>query len=75
MFTGESASGWQTVTFAAPVAVTAGTTYVASYYAPVGHYSQEEAYLYNHPAPRIPSVSAAVAPFSAATLRPIRSFA
>jgi len=27
------------VNFSSPVAVTAGTTYVASYYAPVGHYS------------------------------------
>ena len=38
-FTGESASGWQTVTFAAPVAITANTTYVAAYLAPNGHYS------------------------------------
>ncbi len=38
-FTGESSSGWQTVTFATPVAVTAGTTYIASYFAPNGHYS------------------------------------
>ncbi|MCW3036936.1 MAG: hypothetical protein JWM17_2248, partial [Actinobacteria bacterium] len=38
-FTGESASGWQQVSFSAPVAVTAGTTYVASYLAPAGHYS------------------------------------
>ena len=38
-FTGESASGWQTVKFATPVAVTAGTTYIASYLAPNGHYS------------------------------------
>ena len=38
-FSGESASGWQTATFATPVAVTAGITYVASYYAPLGHYS------------------------------------
>jgi N,N-dimethylformamidase beta subunit-like, C-terminal/Domain of unknown function (DUF4082)/Fibronectin type III domain len=38
-FTGESASGWQTVTFAAPVAISANTTYVASYLAPNGHYS------------------------------------
>jgi hypothetical protein len=38
-FTGESASGWQTLSFAAPVAVTAGTTYVVSYHAPNGHYS------------------------------------
>ena len=32
-------SGWQTLTFPSPVAVTAGTTYVASYLAPNGHYS------------------------------------
>ena len=38
-FVGESASGWQQVTFGAPVPVTAGTTYVASYYAPAGHYA------------------------------------
>ena len=36
---GESASGWQTVTFASPVAISANTTYVASYLAPNGHYS------------------------------------
>ncbi len=30
-FTGESASGWQTVTFANPVSIAAGQTYVASY--------------------------------------------
>jgi hypothetical protein len=40
-FTNETASGWQTVTFATPVAVTAGTTYVASYFAPSGHYSAD----------------------------------
>ena len=38
-FTSETASGWQTVYFATPVAITAGTTYIASYYAPNGHYS------------------------------------
>ena len=38
-FTNETATGWQTATFASPVAVTAGTTYVASYYAPVGRYA------------------------------------
>jgi hypothetical protein len=30
-FSGESTAGWQTVSFAQPVAVTAGTTYVVSY--------------------------------------------
>ncbi len=38
-FTGETASGWQQVTFAAPIPVTAGTAYVASYFAPAGHYA------------------------------------
>jgi hypothetical protein len=38
-FTNETASGWQQVSFSSPVAVTAGTTYVVSYYAPNGHYS------------------------------------
>ncbi|MCA0438448.1 MAG: DUF4082 domain-containing protein [Actinobacteria bacterium] len=38
-FTNETPSGWQTLTFPAPVAVTANTTYVVSYYAPAGHYA------------------------------------
>jgi Domain of unknown function (DUF4082)/Bacterial Ig-like domain/Bacterial Ig domain len=38
-FTGESATGWQELVFDAPVAVTAGATYVASYFAPVGGWS------------------------------------
>ncbi|WP_406280250.1 N,N-dimethylformamidase beta subunit family domain-containing protein [Embleya sp. NBC_00896] len=41
-FTGETGSGWQQVTFAQPFTITAGTTYVASYYAPVGRYSYTE---------------------------------
>jgi hypothetical protein len=45
-FTGESASGWQQVTFATPVDIVAGTTYVASYLAPNGHYSVSEGYYY-----------------------------
>ncbi|MFG1660131.1 DUF4082 domain-containing protein [Micromonospora chersina] len=43
-FTGETGSGWQQVTFATPVAVTAFTTYVASYYAPNGHYAAEQSF-------------------------------
>ena len=31
-FTGETATGWQTASFAAPIAIQAGTTYVASYH-------------------------------------------
>ncbi len=38
-FTGETGSGWQQVNFATPVAVTANTTYVASYFCPVGYYA------------------------------------
>jgi len=43
-FTGESASGWQTATFSQPVAITAGATYTASYFAPRGHYSVSRNY-------------------------------
>ena len=35
-FTNETAAGWQELDFSAPVAVTAGTTYVASYFRPDG---------------------------------------
>jgi methionine-rich copper-binding protein CopC len=38
-FTNETATGWQQANFATPIAVTAGTTYIASYYAPNGGYS------------------------------------
>lgn len=38
-FQSESSSGWQTVYFTTPVTVTAGTTYVASYFAPRGNYA------------------------------------
>ncbi|MEV4524696.1 DUF4082 domain-containing protein [Streptosporangium sp. NPDC049304] len=38
-FTGETGSGWQQVDFDTPVAVTAGTTYVASYHTTSGNYS------------------------------------
>jgi Domain of unknown function (DUF4082) len=41
-FSKESASGWQTLTLAKPVAVTAGTNYVASYHAPIGRYSETQ---------------------------------
>jgi hypothetical protein len=37
-FTGETDSGWQQAALPAPVPVTAGTTYVVSYYAPNGRY-------------------------------------
>lgn len=37
-FVNESLTGWQTVVFATPIAVTAGTTYVAAYFSPNGNY-------------------------------------
>lgn len=43
-FTGETASGWQQVNFATPVAITANTVYVASYLAPVGRYAADTGY-------------------------------
>ena len=53
-FTGETATGWQQATFGAPVPVTANTTYVASYYAPVGRYAEQQQLLRrrgHHPRP------------------------
>jgi hypothetical protein len=43
-FTNETASGWQQVNFATPVAVTANTVYVASYLAPNGGYAGDNSY-------------------------------
>ncbi|MQY03478.1 DUF4082 domain-containing protein [Actinomadura macrotermitis] len=43
-FTNESASGWQTLKFSAPVQLTAGTQYVASYHAPNGRYAADGNY-------------------------------
>jgi hypothetical protein len=43
-FTNETASGWQQVTFPTPVAISANTTYVASYFAPSGNYAVDSAY-------------------------------
>jgi hypothetical protein len=43
-FTQESASGWQTVSFGTPVAITPNTTYVASFFAPAAHYSADSNY-------------------------------
>jgi Domain of unknown function (DUF4082)/Bacterial Ig-like domain/Bacterial Ig domain len=43
-FTNETASGWQTLSFPHPMQVTAGTTYVASYHAPNGHYAADGNY-------------------------------
>ena len=46
-FTNETASGWQTMLFATPVSISAGTTYVVSYHAPGGRYSYNSGYFNN----------------------------
>src|SRR5262249_44642704 len=43
-FRGETAWGWQQVNFTTPVAITANTTYVASYHTNTGNYSVNGAY-------------------------------
>ncbi|WP_283139122.1 DUF4082 domain-containing protein [Rhizohabitans arisaemae] len=43
-FKNETANGWQTLAFSAPIAVVPGTTYVASYHAPNGRYSSTGSY-------------------------------
>jgi hypothetical protein len=43
-FTTETSSGWQEVLFSSPVAITAGVTYVASFFSPSGDYSATKPY-------------------------------
>ncbi|MEV4457620.1 DUF4082 domain-containing protein [Microbispora sp. NPDC049633] len=43
-FSGETASGWQVMAFPSPVAVSSGTTYVASYHTTSGYYSVDRDY-------------------------------
>ena len=60
-FANETASGWQEMALSNPVAITAGTTYIASYHAPVGRYSADSAYFtsaYNNSPLTAPSSSA-----------------
>ncbi len=45
-FTGETVNGWQTMLFAAPVAVRANTTYVVSYFTPTGRFSYDSEYFF-----------------------------
>jgi hypothetical protein len=43
-FSGETASGWQQVTFSKAVAITANTVYIVSYHTTVGNYAYDAAY-------------------------------
>jgi YVTN family beta-propeller protein len=80
-FVNETASGWQQVNFATPVAVAANTTYVASYLAPVGRYAFNSAYFVNalNAAPLRASSSGAAAgngvyAYAAATTFPANTY-
>ena len=44
-FSGESASGWQQANFASPAIIQPNTVYVISYFAPNGHYSDDQYFL------------------------------
>src|SRR5664280_1924694 len=43
-FARESTSGWQTLVFSTPLAISPNVTYVASYFAPKGHYAGDQDY-------------------------------
>ena len=46
-FSGETASGWQSVTFSSPVPVSVNTTYIASYFSPSGYFALDTSYFNN----------------------------
>ena len=59
-FANESASGWQEYAFPSPIAISAGATYVASYFAPNGHYSADINYFtssYDNPPLHAPATA------------------
>ncbi len=75
-FTNETQSGWQTVTFNSPVAVTAGTTYVASYHSN-GHYASTGGYFsttYTNGPLSAPAASNGVYAYGTGNLFPSSSF-
>jgi methionine-rich copper-binding protein CopC len=43
-FANETTNGWQEALFATPIPISANTTYVVSYYAPVGEYAADAGY-------------------------------
>ena len=47
-FSNETATGWQMLNFSDAVPVTAGTTYIAAYYAPNGHYAADPWFFVSH---------------------------
>jgi hypothetical protein len=53
-FSKETALGWQEATFSSPIAITANTDYVISYFAPMGHYSADAAYFASQGVDHVP---------------------
>jgi YD repeat-containing protein len=47
-FTNETTTGWQTVTFATPVTITANTTYTIAYFSSLGYYVEDNNYFLGH---------------------------
>jgi hypothetical protein len=45
-FSNETSTGWQQALFSTPVPISSNTVYIASYYAPAGHYSRTEDYFF-----------------------------
>jgi hypothetical protein len=58
-FIGETATGWQTVSFSTPVAITAGTSYVAAYFSSLGNYVTDNRYFVGHAVVNNPLTAAA----------------
>lgn len=63
VFINETASGWQEVRFNTPVAITAGTTYIASYHSSNGYYAESVPY-FSNPKIKNPLIAAAASPSS-----------
>ena len=53
-FSKETAAGWQEATFSSPIAISANTDYVISYFAPMGHYSADAGYFANQGVDHMP---------------------
>src|SRR5450432_2128532 len=47
-FVNETATGWQTVLFSSPVAITANTSYTAAYFSSLGNYTEDNDYFKGH---------------------------
>jgi len=74
-FTNQSASGWQTLFFASPVNVTAGTTYVVSYH--TTHYAYDTSYFVaaRNVTPLTAPINAGVYAYGTSTVFPANVYA